>query len=67
MPTDYHLNATPFLAADQDHPLMATVYPFSKGDFKKDKGPCYKALISSRRFQPNNSDLSLVKRPSPSP
>lgn len=61
MPTEHHLNATPFLAADQDHPFMATVYPFSKGYFQKHNGPCYKALISSKTVQVNDSDLSLLQ------
>lgn len=51
MPTEHHLNATPFSATDQERPFMATVYPFSKGLPAGDNGLCYKALIISRTFQ----------------
>lgn len=67
MPTEHHLNATPFSAADQEHPFMATLYPFSKGYFQQDNGPWYKALIISRSFQENDNDFSLLHWPSQSP
>lgn len=58
MPTEHHLNAAPFWAADQEHHAVAAAYPlFSKGHFQQDNGLCYKASIITGSIQENDSDF----------
>lgn len=62
-PSEHHLNATPFLAADQKHLFMAAVYPFSIGHLQQNNELCYKASIISASFQGNHNDFSLLNWP----
>lgn len=66
-PSEHHLNATPFLAADQKHLFMAAVYPFSIGHLQQNNELCYKASIISASFQGNHNDFSLLNWPGISP
>jgi len=63
VPIWHRFNATAYLSivSDHVHPFMATMYPFSDGNFQQDNASYHKARIISNWFLEHDNEFHCTK------